>query len=134
MKYLVLLIASLACASAQVFSVESGLYTPEWIREQAFDDLDVYYEEAFQDDFDPEGGDDVGEVDTPTDVDGISEPPGTDVKGIPEIARLPVTPRCRFVGSESLSIRHPTCINKAIWRCVKIFHKTFKYCLLNPSF
>ena len=68
MKCLVLLFASLACASAQVFSVESGLYTPEWIQDQAFDDLDVYYEEAFQDDFYPveypEGGD-----------DGVGEPP-----------------------------------------------------------
>ena len=43
-----LLLAILACSSAQFFSIESGLYTPEWILDQGLDDLDVYYEHEFE--------------------------------------------------------------------------------------
>ncbi len=123
MKCLVLLFASLACASAQVFSVESGLYTPEWIRDQAFDDLDVYYEQAFQDEgCDPEfpefcGGDEGGEPEPPT------EPPAPNTT-----EGFVVTPGCRIGGGKNpfckpnfncFKSKHPICNGRLIKKCLR---------------
>ena len=103
MKFLVLLFASLACASAQVFSVESGLYTPEWTRDQAFDDLDVYYEEAFQDDFYPdEYPDGVGELGGGPPV---PEPPAKDFPQRPGPQFVP-TPGCVIFNNDG---KNPFC-------------------------